>query len=83
MKLGGKNEHVIQVDKKKIEEIGIIKFDILGIATLKVIQEIIEDTNLDLWDIDINNPQFEFDEDAYKLLQEARSNGVFGVGASG
>lgn len=83
MKLGGKNEHVIQVDKKKIEEIGIIKFDILGIATLKVIQEIIEDTNLDLWDIDINNPQFEFDEDAYKLLQEARSNGVFQVESQG
>jgi len=83
MKLGGKDEHVIQVDKKKIEEIGIIKFDILGIATLKVIQEIIEDTNLDLWDIDINNPQFEFDEDAYKLLQEARSNGVFQVESQG
>ena len=28
MKLGGKDEHVIQVDKKKVEEIGIIKFDI-------------------------------------------------------
>lgn len=83
MKLGGKGEHVIQADKKKVEEIGIIKFDILGIATLKVIQEIIEDTNLDLWDIDINNPQFEFDEDAYKLLQEARSNGVFQVESQG
>ena len=34
MKLGSKGEHVIQVDKKKIEEIGIIKFDILGVATL-------------------------------------------------
>lgn len=83
MKLGSKGEHVIQVDKKKVEEIGIIKFDILGLATLKVIQEIIEDTNLDLWDIDINNPKFEFDEDTYKLLQEARSNGVFQVESQG
>ena len=83
MKLGSKGEHVIQVDKKKIEEIGIIKFDILGVATLKVIQEIIQDINLDLWDIDINNPKFEHDEAAYKLLQEARSNGVFQVESQG
>ncbi len=83
MKLGSKGEHVIQVDKKKIEEIGIIKFDILGVATLKVIQEVIQDTGLDLWDIDINNPKFEYDKNAYKLLQEARSNGVFQVESQG
>jgi DNA polymerase-3 subunit alpha len=83
MKLGSKGEHVIQVDKKKIEDIGIIKFDILGVATLKVIQEIVRDTNLDLWDIDINNPKFEYDEDAYNLLQEAKSNGVFQVESQG
>lgn len=83
MKIGSKGEHVIQVDKKKVEEIGIIKFDILGVATLKVIQEVIQDANIDLWDIDINNPKFEHDKDAYQLLQEARSNGVFQVESQG
>jgi DNA polymerase-3 subunit alpha len=33
MRLGDKGEHVIQVDKVIIEEIGIIKFDILGLGT--------------------------------------------------
>jgi DNA polymerase-3 subunit alpha len=83
MKLGSKGERVIQVDKKKVEEIGIIKFDILGVATLVMMQEMIKDLNLDMWQIDINNPEFEFDEKAYKILQEAKSNGVFQVESSG
>jgi DNA polymerase-3 subunit alpha len=83
MKLGSRNERVIQVDKKMIEEIGIIKFDILGLATLSVIQEIVNDLNLDLYEIDINNPEFENDKKAYELLQKALTNGVFQVESSG
>ena len=41
MKLGEKNEHVIQVDKRIVEEIGIVKFDLLGVQTLTMIQEIL------------------------------------------
>jgi DNA polymerase-3 subunit alpha len=83
MKLGSNSEHVIQVDKKMIEEIGIIKFDILKVATLSVIQEVVNDLNLDLYEIDINNPNFENDQKAYNLLQRALSNGVFQVESSG
>lgn len=83
MKLGSRNERVIQVDKKMIEEIGIIKFDILGVATLSVIQEIVNDLKLDLYEIDINNPNFENDKKAYELLQKALTNGVFQVESSG
>jgi DNA polymerase-3 subunit alpha len=83
MKLGSKNEHVIQVDKIKVEEIGIIKFDILGVATLKVIQEVLKDTQLDPWKININNPEFEKDKNSFKLLQQAKSNGVFQVESQG
>ena len=39
MKLGSDGEHVIQVDKRLVEQIGIIKFDILGVQTLKMVQE--------------------------------------------
>ena len=46
MKLGSKGEHVIQVDKKMAEKIGIVKFDILGVATLSVIQEVKDDLNI-------------------------------------
>jgi DNA polymerase-3 subunit alpha len=83
MKLGSKGEHVIQVDKKIIEDIGIIKFDILGVATLNVIQEVVNDLKLDLYEIDINNPNFENDNQAYELLQKALSNGVFQVESQG
>ena len=58
MKLGGDGEHVIQVDKRIIEEIGIIKFDILGVQTLNMIKEIQTDLNIDEYDININNPVF-------------------------
>lgn len=83
MKVGSNNEHVIQVDKKKIEDIGIIKFDILGLKTLVLIKEIVKDLGLDLWDININNPKFEHDEKAYQLLQSSNTNGVFQVESHG
>ena len=53
MKLGGDGEHVIQVDKRIIEEIGIIKFDILGVQTLNMIKEIQTDLNIDEYDINM------------------------------
>ena len=83
MKLGSKGEHVIQVDKKKVEEIGIIKFDVLGVATLAAVQEAMEDIGLSEWDLSINNPEFANDTAMYELLASARTNGVFQVESSG
>ena len=83
MKLGSKGEHVIQVDKKKIEEIGIIKFDVLGVATLSAVQEVMEDLGLSPWELSINNPEFANDTAMYELLSSARTNGVFQVESSG
>lgn len=83
MKLGGNNEHVIQVDKKKIEEIGIIKFDILGVATLGIVQYVKNQAGLTSYDISVANPNFLHDEAMYKILQEAKTNGVFQVESSG
>ena len=79
MKLGSKGEHVIQVDKKKVEEIGIIKFDVLGVSTLAVVQEAMKDIGLSEWDLSINNPEFANDTAMYELLASARTNGVFQV----
>lgn len=83
MKLGGDGEHVIQVDKRIIEEIGIIKFDILGVATLGVVKEALNEANLTEWDIDINNPKFEYDTKPYELLCSGKTNGIFQVESSG
>lgn len=83
MKLGPENEHVIQVDKRIIEEIGIIKYDILGVASLGLVQEAQNEAGVSDWDLDINNEAFEYDTDSYKLLSSAMTNGVFQVESAG
>lgn len=83
MKLGTKGEHVISVDKRVIEEIGIIKFDILGVQTLSMVQEIQEDLGLSDWDLDINNPEFENNTTPFELLKTTKTNGVFQVESAG
>lgn len=84
MKVGSKGEYVIQVDKKVIEEIGIIKFDLLGLAvTLKTIQYTMKYANIDEWEIDSANSDFINNKDIYKLLGSTMVNGVFQVESQG
>ena len=79
MKCGKKGEHVIQVDKKIIENIGIIKFDILGVATLDLVRDCMIDANVSEWDLDINNPKFYTDKLSYDLLCSGKTDCVFQV----
>lgn len=83
MKIGTKGEHVIQVDKHYVEDIGIVKFDLLGVATLNLVKEIKDDLHLDPWGYDINNPEFENDRPTYELLASGKTNGVFQVESAG
>ena len=83
MKIGTKGEHVIQVDKHYVEDIGIVKFDLLGVATLNLVKEIKDDLHLNPWDYDINNPEFENDRPTYELLASGKTNGVFQVESAG
>lgn len=83
MKIGTKGEHVIQVDKHYVEDIGIVKFDLLGVATLNLVKEIKDDLHLDPWDYDINNSEFENDRPTYELLASGKTNGVFQVESAG
>lgn len=83
MKIGTKGEHVIQVDKHYVEDIGIVKFDLLGVATLNLVNEIKNDLNLNPWLYDINNPEFENDQATYDLLASGKTNGVFQVESAG
>lgn len=83
MKLGAKNEHVIQVDKRTSEDIGIIKFDILGISTLTMVKEILNDLNLDYWEINPNNDEFLYNKPMWNVLKTSRTMGVFQVESQG
>lgn len=83
MKIGTKGEHVVQVDKHYVEDIGIVKFDLLGVATLNMVKEIKNDLHINPWDYDINNPVFESDKQTYDLLAGGKTNGVFQVESAG
>lgn len=83
MKLGPDGEHVIQVDKRVVEEVGIIKYDVLGVASLGLVQETQNGAHVPDWDININNQEFEYDAKSYELLSSAMTNGVFQVESAG
>ena len=36
---GSDGSHVIQADKRVVEEIGIVKYDLLGVKTLNIVEE--------------------------------------------
>lgn len=83
MKLGPDGEHVIQVDKRIVEEISIVKYDVLGVASLGLVQEAQLGAGVSDWELNINNPEFEFDKASYELLSSAMTNGVFQVESAG
>lgn len=84
MKIGEHGEHVIQVDKKIIEEIGIIKFDLLGLAvTLNTIKDACKYAGIDDWEININNQNFLNHKGMYELLCSGKVDGVFQVESQG
>lgn len=80
---GGNGEQVIQVDKRIIEEIGIIKFDLLGVSNLNILKEVKEDLGLNDWEINVNNDTFITDKPAYKILCDANTNAIFQVESQG
>lgn len=83
MKLGSENEHVIQVDKKMIEQIGIVKYDLLGVKTLNIVKDAVREAGISEWDIDINNPKFENDQKSYELICNGNTDLVFQMESSG
>lgn len=77
MRLTEKNEQVIQVDKKIIEDIGIVKFDLLGLNTLSIIKGVIDMAKIDHWEIDPNNEDFISDKKTYELIGTGDTGNVF------
>ena len=74
-----------QLDKDDVEEIGLIKFDFLGLRTLTVIQNTIKIINRNNHDKDIfildNIPLN--DEATFHLLRQQKTNGVFQLESRG
>lgn len=72
-----KGEVSSQYDKDSLEEIGLIKMDILGLRTLTVIDETIRKVNLDRKKISLD------DKETYALLQEGKTTSVFQLESRG
>lgn len=80
---GTDGEHVISVDKVMDEKIGLVKFDILGVASLVAIDEAKREDNIPDWEVDINNPEFENDKASYDLICSGRTDNLFQIESSG
>lgn len=74
---------ITQYDMYSLEKIGILKIDVLGLKTLTAIQETIRIVKkVKAIDIDINRIPLD-DENTFKLLQSAKTIGVFQLESSG
>ncbi|MDA8140745.1 MAG: DNA polymerase III subunit alpha [Desulfobacteraceae bacterium] len=80
---GKKGEVVTQLDMQKVEEIGLVKFDFLGLRNLTVIDSALQMIALqgkeppDLSNLSLNDPK------TFELLQAGDSTGVFQLESSG
>ena len=80
---GSKDEIMTQFTMDRIEQLGLIKFDFLGLKTLTVIKnalDLIKETIGD--DIDIDKISLT-DPATYQLISEGRTTGVFQLESSG
>ena len=79
---GQQNEIVTQFAKDEVEEVGLVKFDFLGLKTLTVIQQAIElikkhTPEFAILDIPLDDPK------VYKLVSSGNTVGVFQMESSG
>lgn len=74
---GGTNRIITQLESKPLEELGLMKFDFLGLQNLSIIDNTIRlvkkmrGIDVDIYNIDEN------DEKTYKLFQEGNTTAVF------
>ncbi len=80
---GKKGEVVTQFDMKRVEKVGLIKFDFLGLKTLTVIKETLDLASKGGKDIpDMDRLSLD-DPKTYELLSQGLTQGVFQLESSG
>src|SRR6056300_932941 len=73
---------VTQFDMKSSEDVGLVKFDFLGLKTLTVIKKTIEFIHKDNSNFDISTISL-FDEKTFELLGSGETMGIFQLESSG
>lgn len=80
---GKNNEIVTQWDMKRVEKSGLVKFDFLGLKTMTVIQDALDNIRgMGLEPPDLDNLPFT-DEATYELFSRGETDGIFQVESSG
>jgi DNA polymerase-3 subunit alpha len=80
---GSKGEQVTQFDMKGVEQVGLVKFDFLGLRTLTVIEQAVRlirrshAADFDIHAIALDDPA------TFALLQAANTSGVFQLESAG
>jgi DNA polymerase III subunit alpha len=81
--LGKNGELVTQFDMKKVEEVGLIKFDFLGLKTLTVIQDTLQLARLGGKSVpDLDTLPLD-DKRTFDLLGSGETDGIFQLESSG
>ena len=78
-----KDDIVTQFEKDEVEEIGLLKMDILGLKTLTIIKNIVNEIReVEGIEIDIENVPLD-DKKTYRVFQEGDTDGIFQFESSG
>ncbi len=79
---GSKGETITQYPMKTIEKIGLIKFDLLGLKTLTVLEDVLKMLRAKGVNLDLNNLPLG-DRDTFELLSSGDTSGVFQLESRG
>jgi DNA polymerase-3 subunit alpha len=78
-----KDDIVTQFEKDEVEEVGLLKMDILGLKTLTIVENILKEVKeVEGKDIDLENIPLN-DEKTFKVFQEGDTDGIFQFESSG
>ena len=80
--LEDKDELITQFDKDDIESIGLVKFDILGLTTLTIMDEAVKLIEINNKDFHLNNIPLD-DSNVFSLLQNKMTTGIFQLESMG
>ena len=81
--IGDQNGLIVQYDMNYLEDLGLLKMDLLGLRNLTIIDDCLKeikrvyDVNIDLNNIDYNDPKI------YKMIASGKTSGLFQLESEG
>lgn len=83
LRLGKDGSHVIEVDKREVEEIGIVKYDLLGVKTINIVQETLKLAHIDNFEVNPNNTTFINNKASFETISKGNTKLIFQMESAG